>query len=49
MESVIEKFNAATAPGPDRVTAGAVIASATMKGAHHVSLQAFREPFSSSS
>lgn len=36
METLIEKFNTATAPGPDRVTAGAVIASATLKGAHRV-------------
>ncbi|KEF54846.1 beta-lactamase [Exophiala aquamarina CBS 119918] len=32
MDRVIEKLNAAAAPGPDRVMAGAVLAAATAKG-----------------
>lgn len=33
MESLIKDFETAVAPGPERVAAGVVIASATVKGA----------------
>lgn len=36
MESLIRKFEAAVAPGPERITPGVVIASATVKGALHI-------------
>lgn len=36
MESLIRKFEAAVAPGPERVTPGVVVASGTVKGALHI-------------